>query len=218
MFDRVFAPALKNRYICDWNGFDANFARFVETTEQQLSLTGAEAVPAIKPFFALAFAISPELYRRISEAHAAEAARKAKLLMPPAFSLRRQPTSALAVGYLSSDLGDHPVGHQAWFHLHDRSRFHVKLFSLSAHDRSRWYSRLVSRFAEDFFDVSGVTGVAVARQINDAAVCVLVSLNGWTSGQRMDVLAMQAAPIQVAYIHTLFLATFRDMPTANAEG
>jgi hypothetical protein len=46
-------------------------------------------VPAIKPFFALAFPIAPALYKRIAAAHAADARKKVRpahclLPVPPA--------------------------------------------------------------------------------------------------------------------------------------
>ena len=120
-------------------------------------------MPAIKPFFALAFPITPALYKRIAAAHAADARKKVRagrntclLRHPVCWSrpsphaaapllqvllLRPQPlsyafaltpagviasaargSSPLRIAYLSSDFGDHPVGHQGWFDHHRREQ------------------------------------------------------------------------------------------------
>ena len=122
-------------------------------------------MPAIKPFFALAFPITPALYKRIAAAHADDARKKVRAgpermqacSVPPVcwsrpsphaaapvlqvLLLRPQPlsyafaltpagviasaargSSPLRIAYLSSDFGDHPVGHQGWFDHHRREQ------------------------------------------------------------------------------------------------
>ncbi|CAN0528898.1 unnamed protein product, partial [Ectocarpus sp. 8 AP-2014] len=61
------------------------------------------------------------------------------------------------VGYVSSDLGNHPLSHlmQSVFGMHDRTRFEVKCYALSANDDSVW-RRKIEGESEHFCDVSGL--------------------------------------------------------------
>eukprot|EP00961_Rhodomonas_salina_P214222 2892874-Rhodomonas_salina.1 len=138
---------------------------------------------------------------------------------------------------MSTDLGDHPVGHQAWFWAHDPAQMDVVLLALSHDDGSEWWQR-TSRMvpAGNFIalgklnkDVSSAQvwfaracarehavasaskigwrgpdrlmqscdGEQVGRLVNDKQIHVLITLNGWTSGNQVDVLALRPAPIQV---------------------
>ncbi|CAN0303378.1 unnamed protein product, partial [Ectocarpus sp. 8 AP-2014] len=61
------------------------------------------------------------------------------LLEMPAFRFHRKAKEArIRVGYGSSDLGNHPLSNlmQSVFGMHDRTRFEVKCYALSANDDS----------------------------------------------------------------------------------
>lgn len=94
------------------------------------------------------------------------------------------------------------VGHQAWFWAHDQTRFDVVLFALSENDDSTWWrnnSAMVppGNFVELGRPGSGISPGDLAERINRRNVHVLVTLNGWTSGNQIDSLAMRPAALQV---------------------
>lgn len=104
----------------------------------------------------------------------------------------------LAHRYVSSDLKDHPVGHQAWFHRHS-NRFTVHAYMVGVCDGSTWEQR-IRRSVTSFTVASSMSDVALAHAINKAAIDVLVSMNGWTAGHRMGVMSLQPAPISIEWM------------------
>ena len=100
--------------------------------------------------------------------------------------------------YVSSDLKDHPVGHQAWFHRHT-SKFSVHAFMVGVCDGSAWEQR-IRRSVATFTVASSMSDIALAHAINKAAIDVLVTMNGWTAGHRMGVMALQPSPISVEWM------------------
>jgi len=127
------------KYACDWGNWEHNLGQLRAMVEQQLQ---QGKPPSLKPFLALAFPIGGALYLEIAAAHAREEAKKAvaiarvqgelshahlrDLLQPRARALSGSSVSLsgsagarVRLAYASTDLGDHPVGHQAWFHHHN---------------------------------------------------------------------------------------------------
>ena len=191
--------AWARKYACDWDGWDGLLQGMESAVRSQLA---AGLVPSLKPFQALAFPLDPHLYLAVAEAHAAEEARKAVPLRALAGPLPPPPPPAVAgpgcaagrlrLGYMSTDFGDHPVGHQAWFWAH-AAQFHVVLFALATDDGSAWWRNCSRMVAEGDFVVLGkpgrdVSAVSLAQHVNRRAIHVLITLNGWTSGNQVGVL------------------------------
>ncbi|CAM9335937.1 unnamed protein product, partial [Phaeothamnion confervicola] len=107
----------------------------------------------------------------------------------------------IRLGYLSSDLGNHPLSHLmlSVFGMHDASRFEVFCYALSPDDGSAWRRR-IEREAEHFWDVSALPTADIAGLIRADGVDVLVNLNGYTKGARNEVFALRPAPVQVSYL------------------
>lgn len=200
------------KYACDWADWDRNMQRLHAMVRQQLASGKA---PSLKPFLALAFPIPAALYLEIASAHAAEEAKKAASLSAVlgrlAHSLRPLPPppgargQRLRLAYVSTDLGDHPVGHQAWFHHHRAYLFDVVLLALSRDDGSEWWQRTKGMVPEGNFHELGklgrdISASGLAKMTNELGVHILITLNGWTSGHQLDALALRPAPLQVEYM------------------
>lgn len=112
----------------------------------------------------------------------------------------------ITVGYLSHDFRDHPVSHQLYplFRLHDRQRFRILIFSLGPDDNSTYRKEIESN-CDDFFDLAKCGLAEASRIIFDQQVDILVDLMGHSKNNRMDILALRPAPIQVSYLG--FLST-----------
>lgn len=143
-----------------------------------------------------------------SEAPDSDAVAAGDAARAAALRTRLDAGGAIRVGYLSGHWGNHPVGHHigSLLRLHTRITtaggpppFTVHCFSTAANDGSAYYAR--NRAACDAWtDVPpGLNASAAAARIVAAALDVLVSLDGYDTGHRMDVLSLRPAPYQVSF-------------------
>ncbi|MEE2970913.1 MAG: tetratricopeptide repeat protein [Pseudomonadota bacterium] len=115
---------------------------------------------------------------------------------PPALPRR---DGRLTIGYISTDLKNHPVAHlcTGMFGAHDRKAHRVIAYSLGNDDDSA-YRRNIAQSCDKFVDLRSVSSSFVAAQmIREDEVDILVDLNGWTTDARLHILAHRPAPIQV---------------------
>lgn len=107
----------------------------------------------------------------------------------------------IRLAYISSDLGEHPVGAQIaqLIECHDRSRFEVLAISTGADDGSALRRRLAGAF-DQFHDLRGQPASRIAEQIRRMEVDVLVELNGHTQGGNLDILRRRPAPVQASWL------------------
>lgn len=113
----------------------------------------------------------------------------------------RRPDGRLRIGYLSADMQNHAVAHQmlGLFARHDRSRFHVTVYSYGGDDGSS-YRRQIAETCDAFVDIRGCVHTESARKIRADGIDILVDLTGWTRGHRLVINAYRPAPIQVSYL------------------
>lgn len=132
-------------------------------------------------------------------------ARAHELTAKPRFSFPNpQPLGAgrrLRIGYVSSDFGDHPVGHvvESLFRQHDRSGFEIVAYALSPNDGTPEHLQLAGA-VERFVDISAETPDGAARRIHSDRVDILVDLNGHTRGNRLALFAQRPAPLQATWL------------------
>lgn len=107
----------------------------------------------------------------------------------------------LRIGYLSSDLREHAVGHlmAEVFGLHDRSK--VEIFAYYCGPKAADPLHLAYRAAADHWvDVSEMDDTTAADRIAEDGVHILVDVNGYTREGRTKLLAMRPAPIIVNWL------------------
>jgi protein O-GlcNAc transferase len=114
-------------------------------------------------------------------------------------AIRRNDKIRLA--YLSSDFRRHAVAYLVveLFERHDRTQFEVFGVSLGADDGSDMRTRIIAAF-DQFIDVRTQGDREVARLIKDLQVDIAIDLNGHTQDERLGILALRPAPIQVNYL------------------
>ncbi len=117
--------------------------------------------------------------------------------MPPS-PTTTVPGDQLTIGYLSSDLRDHPVGRslEPVIAAHDRARIRVVLY-LQRH-RPDDTTRRLELMADLVRDVSQLDDAEAARLIRADGVDVLVIVAGRYDRNRPGVAAHRAAPVQVS--------------------
>jgi protein O-GlcNAc transferase len=106
----------------------------------------------------------------------------------------------LRIGYICADFRNHPVGYflEGVLVNHDKNRFEVYCYSNhSIHDDLT--ARLRGHAAQ-WRDIVGQTDEAVARNIRDDRIDILVDLAGHTAGNRLLTLAYKPAPIQATWM------------------
>jgi len=116
------------------------------------------------------------------------------------FANTRQPDRRLRVGYVSPDFRQHSVAFfvESLLQEHDRNSYAIYCYSQVA-----WPDTTTARFkklADHWCDVRNLSTEATVDQIISDQIDILVDLAGHTMGNRLDVLAQRAAPIQLAAI------------------
>jgi protein O-GlcNAc transferase len=120
--------------------------------------------------------------------------------LPP----RPRPTAKpdkLRVAYLSSDFRGHAVATSIveLLERHDRTDFELLGLSTSRDDNSAIRARIAKSF-DRFHDVSSSSDRGIAELIRELDVNIAVDLNGLTRGNRVGILALRPAPVQVLYL------------------
>ncbi len=138
----------------------------------------------------------PELQRRATAGLAAEAPARSAPVFPP-----RPPGGRLRVAYISSDFGNHPVSHlmAGVLERHDRARFEIFAVSTAVRPSEAWRARIQAA-VEHFVDAAPLPDARIAQNLREAGIDIAVDLNGWTKGNRTEIFAERAAPVQVSYL------------------
>ena len=102
------------------------------------------------------------------------------------------------IGYVSSDLREHAVGHGMTevFETHDRSRFETFAYYCGIERDDPVKSRIRAA-AEHWIDISTMSDIEAALAIARDGIDILVDLNGYTKFARTGVFALRPAPVQV---------------------
>lgn len=107
----------------------------------------------------------------------------------------------LRIGYLSSDLREHAVGHlmAEVFALHDRARVEIFAYDCgpAADDP---LSRSFRATADHWRPVSAVDDAAAARMIAEDGIQILIDVNGYTREGRTKLVALRPAPVIVNWL------------------
>lgn len=162
--------------------------------------------PEVRPFHAMSMpGISGGELRKFAECHVAAetgaAAPKDGSLFAHYRTTGSTITPRIRVGYVSYDFRDHPVGHvlPRIIELHNRSSFEVYGYALAPDDGSTIRRRLVQAF-DHFTDITGLGIKSGAEKIASDQIDILIDLQGLTTGNRIAMLAMRPAPVQVNWL------------------
>ena len=111
----------------------------------------------------------------------------------------------LRLGFISSDFGDHPVGHAVlpWLRALQRGgRVAVYAFASDSAERRHSGSALRRDLAAStrfFCDLTALSDDEAARAVNEQRVHVLVNLVGHTAGARHSLTQRHVAPVQAMH-------------------
>jgi protein O-GlcNAc transferase len=136
---------------------------------------------------------------------AAEHRQRARRCYPEAIPVprraapRRSPGQPIRIGFLSADLRAHPVGRfvQPLFDHLNPERYAIHVYSTSAPDS---FSQQLQTRAASWFDADDASDTTLAERIRGDGLDLLVDLSGHTLGQRLGMLALRPAPLQVSWL------------------
>jgi protein O-GlcNAc transferase len=187
------------QHLCAWEEMDALLNKLDRGTKERLE---RKTKPGESPFINLARQQDPRHNRAVATAWSHDIAlRMSSLKVDFPFDRKKSSNKKITVGYLSSDFRDHPVAHLAGglFGHHDRSAFKVICYSCGIDDGSD-YRKRIGKDADKFVDLHGLNHVDAAHCIWTDQVDILVELNGYTEGSKLDICALRPAPVQVSYL------------------
>lgn len=184
---------------CQWPELPALGATLDRSTQGALARQQKSGEP---PFLSVSRSADPARNLLVARGIASDLARRiATLNLRFSAERRRGPRAKLTIGYLSGDYRNHPIGHlvRGLFAGHDRAQVRVFAYSYGADDASDYRRRAVED-SDRFVELRGIGAAEAARRIYEDAVDILVDLTGHTGGNRMDILALKPAPLQINYL------------------
>jgi len=115
--------------------------------------------------------------------------------------LPRQPLNGrpLRVGYVSADLRSHPVGLFLRGVLRHHNPARVKAYCYSNSNRTDEVTVSLATAAK-WRAIASIDDKALMKQIQEDEIDCLVDLAGHTSGNRLPLFALRAAPLQVSWL------------------
>jgi protein O-GlcNAc transferase len=188
--------AYRARMDCDWPALARHFSTVDAAMREALS-RGDE--PALSAHGALIFYDDPEILRDLARSHARRIEDRVSPAARPANAAADR--TKLRIGYLSGDIGDHPVSHLACglFAAHDRAKVQVFVYSFGPDDGSL-YRRSIVGSADRFVDLGAMNDVDAANHIAADGIDILIDLNGQTGAARMGIPARRPAPVQAVWL------------------
>ena len=195
--DNILAMMHLATWYSDQGRHDEALALLDKCRKRQPQMYGAYS----KALWILSSASSASAADILSVARALDEQIFRPLLRPPDFAARnRDPGRRLRIGWLSSDLRQHPV---AAFvlpflqHLDREALETVIYYNFSEEDA---VTRQIKPHADRWREVAGIGDDTLAELIAGDEIDILVDLNGYTDGGRTSTLARKPAPIQASWL------------------
>lgn len=182
---------------CDWDGM-AELAPRVDRANAAAIAEGRRTGETV--FANVGRRDDPATNLAVAKSWADDEARRHPPLFRHGKEGARKNAAPLVLGYVSSDLGEHAVGHlmRGQFRGHDRSRFRVNLYTkllIGSPHRQQ-----VIGDCDKHADIDNMDPADAARLIHGDGVDILIHLNGWTRHHSLAVCAHRPAPIQAEHV------------------
>ena len=136
---------------------------------------------------------------------------------PRAAPLSRAAGERLRVGYLSSDLRDHPVGHNVAPLIQNHDPRRVELFLYADHAGDDPVAESLRRRAEHWVEVSHLDDDALRRRMLGDRLHVLTFLAGHLDRNRLRLAASRLAPVQIS-MHDVASSALPEMDFWMTDG
>ncbi len=119
---------------------------------------------------------------------------------PHLFGNRTDVARRLKIGYVSADLRDHPVGTFLARVLPAHDAAAVELFCYANGEADDPVAALLRKAADHWRPIAQLTDDQAAELVREDGIDILVDLSGHSSGHRLGLFALRAAPVQVTWL------------------
>lgn len=112
-----------------------------------------------------------------------------------------QHSGKIRIGYISPDLRQHVCACflEPIFEHYDRTKFSVYCYANVRHEDG--VSEKIKHYPEiNWFNIFDISASNVSKLIKSHSIDILIDLAGHTNGNRLDVMALKPAPIQMTYL------------------
>jgi predicted O-linked N-acetylglucosamine transferase (SPINDLY family) len=195
----------------DWDKLTKQHSQVMDYQNQVMSMTGRIDTSCLQPYMLLYLNFSAEMMRETAKVFALrEANAGAGERLPPLvpsqvqnqFGPDGKRVRKLRIGYVSSDLHNHPVGRNLLGMLlaHNLKKFDVYCFSIK-HAEGDPVTATIQKTI-NYVDLTkmNLLHTAMAKIIREEyKIDVLIDLNGWTAGRRLQIFAARPAPVQMTH-------------------
>lgn len=194
---RVLATAMSLAlYTCDWRAVESLAPALDAATRAALGTAALGETPSLAMRWREDPAIQFEIGRTWCDIIARAFPPMARAPNRTAGRSRR-----IVLGYLTHDARAHAGGYMVCrlFANHDRDRFEVRVYATCADDGSAVRAEIAAG-CDAFIDVRTLSHAETAARIRADNVDILIDLNGWSEGGRLETAALRPAPIQATYV------------------
>lgn len=141
-----------------------------------------------------------------------ELATQSAARMPIPARERHAPREKLRIGWLSSDLRSHSVSKflMPLIQKYDRSRFEFYCYC-PVYSQVDTIQNLIRKNVDKFTFVNEKSDREIAVIIQDDEVDILLELNGFTHGARLEVVAHKPAPVQMSWLGYPFSCGMKEI-------
>ena len=176
--------------LCEWKNFAAEFAVIRDRL--------ASGAQPIQPFPLLALTDSAALQLQAARGFCSTLT---GAIAPRAVQVTPRRAGPIRIGYFSTHMSSHAVASQMaqLYESHDKTRFEVFGYALSASTNDAVQQRLVRAF-DHYADLSTLSDPQAVQRVAADQLDIAVDLNGYTSSFRSGLFALGCAPVQVAYL------------------
>jgi len=182
--------------LCDWENYNNFVEKLIDLTAKSVLTENHNFTLA--PFQLNALPIPPKLSLAVAQKHA-EVINKSIIPKKSPF-VYPEKTDKLRVGYVSCDFREHAVGRliSQVFKNHNREQFEIFGYHLlNVEDE---VTKTIKKGCDQFRDISQLSAINAAGQINKDGIDILIDLAGYTGYSKPEIFAYQPAPIQASFL------------------
>lgn len=144
-----------------------------------------------------------EAHHKLNEYTALNVKKRATALINQlSFQHQTHQHERLRIGYISPDFRHHPVGRivQHIFKAHHRDRVEIYAYSLSQINGTDQVHQTIKTGVDHYREMAHASNLAIAQQIYQDEIDVLIDLGVYTAFARPEVLAVRPAPVQAHFL------------------
>jgi len=208
-----FATFYSEQYLCEWSEYYEHLVVLPEILEAELEASRGREPPNIRPVQMLLHVGKDQIKEagegfsfmdlRAARQYANYAAKNNNTYTEP-LQTPSEGDGRLRVGFVSADMGNHPVGtqFQSIFGMMDKSEFVSVAYALRESDGSKERQKMEAE-SDKLLTVASKRIDDIRKQIKRDNIHVLLDMNGLTSGSKQPVFGMRQddeVPLQAGLI------------------